>query len=504
MAPAPADHVSRSPSQVQLKISPIAAASNDIPDSHSGVSVRLESPLPHVVPAGTAMALYCAGTAWDVDRPVADLFLTVDGVPHRVRSARMPRFDVPERRSGFWAVLPVRAGLGRCEVIIGALAVGPDGRQTAAELGRIGIEPDRPRRERGDLIAVCLATFEPQPEMFGAQIESLRAQTDPRWTCVISDDFSRPERYAEILRIVGDDERFQVSQAPDRIGFYRNFERALSLAPADAGLLALCDQDDVWYPDKLARLRGAMGAATLVYSDQRLVDERGRVMRDTLWKGRSNNRSSMASMLIANTVTGASALFRREVAEAALPFPDSPGIEFHDHWIALTALALGELAYVPEPLYDYVQHRDAILGKVAQHEPAAPRRRPRLGLPRLRLWRAAYFLGYVPGEIRARTLLLRHGPRMTAAKRRALRRYVASQTSPLAFAWFIARPLRMLAGRSETLGGEWELALGVIWRWLAVRVARIPGWPDRLTLDCRFPDPPHFEQKRLRRWRERI
>jgi hypothetical protein len=113
-------------------------------------------------------------------------------------------------------------------------------------------------------------------------------------------------------------------------------------------------------------------------------------------------------------------------------------------------------------------------------------------------------LGYVPGEVRARTLLLRYRDRLTPAKRRGLERYLAVQSSPAAFAWLLLRPARMLAGRSETLGSEWEIGLGVIWRHLAAIAARLPRWPDRWLLDTRFPDPAHFEQKRLRRWRERV
>src|SRR5205085_2778655 len=105
---------------------------------------------------------------------------------------------------------------------------------------------------------------------------------------------------------------------------YRNFERALRMAPAEAELLALCDQDDRWYPDKLEVLREALGSALLVYSDQRLVDAAGRMVRESLWDGRRNNHTSLASMLIANSVHGAASLFRREVAELALPFPETP------------------------------------------------------------------------------------------------------------------------------------------------------------------------------------
>ena len=401
---------------------------------------------------------------------------------------------MPCRRSGFWGVLPLRAPASAGTVQVGAVTEGGSSSLGAIEVTELP-GPSGPRRP--GLIAICMATFNPDPSLLRTQLDSLRAQTDRNWTCVISDDHSDPDLYAKLEGLVAADDRFMVSRGERRLGFYRNFERALSLAPAEAELFALCDQDDVWHPDKLAVLRGALGSASLVYSDLRLVQPDGRVLRETLWRGRSNNFTNLASMLVANTVTGASALFRREVTELALPFPDCPGMEFHDHWIALVALASGDLAYVDRPLYDYVQHEGAILGMVAGE--TRPRRRRAL---RMRVWRAAYFLGFVQVRMRALTLLLRCGEGITPAKRRVLRRFLAFETSPAAFAWFVLRPARALLGHNETLAGEWELARGIVWRWAAALTA-VSWWPERLELDTRFPDEALFEHTRLRRWRAR-
>lgn len=456
---------------------------------------NLESPLPERVPAGVAMALFCSGTADVRGRPVRKLELSLDGAGHRLNAVRMPRFDMPCRRSGFWGVIPFHAPEtpGRVELRVVT-------EQGAEALGVIDIvaAPARGGSTQPGFIAICMGTFDPDPELLRAQLESLRAQTDTNWTCVISDDHSDPERYAQLEQLVGDDERFSISRAERQVGFYNNFERALRLAPPEAELIALCDQDDVWHPDKLAVLRAALGSAVLVYSDMRLVEPGGRVLRDTLWRGRRNNFTNMASLLLANTVTGAAALFRREVAELALPFPDTPGIDFHDHWIALVALACGQLRYVEAPLYDYVQHKQAVLGKVAGE--ARSRRRPRA--PRVREWRAAYFLGFVPGRIRAVTLLLRCAATLTPAKRRALEWYVATESSPLALAWLVLRPLLALLGRTETLASEWELAPGLMW-WRAAALTASRWWPQRFALDTRLPNAHQFEHRRLRRWRAR-
>jgi glycosyltransferase involved in cell wall biosynthesis len=314
---------------------------------------------------------------------------------------------------------------------------------------------------------------------------------------MISDDHSSPERFAALRDVVAGDERFVVSRSDRRVGFYRNFERALQMAPREAELIALCDQDDRWHPDKLEVLRGALGGAQLVYCDQRLVDADGRVQRETLWAGRRNNHTSLASLLVANTITGAATLFRREVAELALPFPETPGLQFHDHWLGLVALAAGDVAYVDRPLYDYVQHAGAVFGDVTSGEPERPLRTG------LRGGRGAYFLGYLAREVQAQALLARCADRLSASKRRALERYIAADHSPVAFAWLAARSLRVLVGRNETLASERELVHGIAWRWLVPLLAHGARRPGRRPLDASVPDVLSFEQKRLRRWRAR-
>ena len=64
-----------------------------------------------------------------------------------------------------------------------------------------------------------------------------------------------------------------------------------------------------------------------------------------------------------NSVTGMTAVFRRDVARAAQPFPLS-GCRYilHDHWIALVASLLGNVRFIDEPLVDYTQHATNVMG----------------------------------------------------------------------------------------------------------------------------------------------
>lgn len=466
--------------------------------SRDGLETNLESPLPTALPAGTATAVFVAGTCFHRFGRVDGLELVVDGRRSRPAAFGMPRPDVFDAwrlprafRSGFWATVVVEPP---AEIGV-AVRLGGGGEVTVP-LARIdAAEPEPPPRAASGgtpgLVAVCMATYEPERVALGRQVESLRAQSDRNWVCVISDDHSSPERFVDIEAVIGEDSRFTLSRSPRRQGFYGNFERALRMAPAEAELVALCDQDDVWHPDKLAALRAAIGDAQLAYSDQRLVDPEGRVLRESLWVGRRNNHSDIASLLIANTVTGAAMLLRREVVERALPFPDAPGVAFHDHWLALVALASGRIAHVDRPLYDYVQHTGAVFGEVGD----GARPRP---------WRAArgaYFLGYLGRDVFARTLLARCASTLGGDRRRALERFLAAADSPTALAWLAARPLRALWGRNETLGTELDMVRGILWRRLLPALAIGARRPGRRPLDARFPDDGSFRQRRLERWR---
>ena len=356
----------------------------------------LESPLPASLPADTRTAVFVYGTC------AAPVEVSVAGVRRRTE-------QVGDR---FWATVPVRARGSDVEIAVaGNGAIAPLAR---IEVGAPRRPPSLGRPAPEGLIAICMATFEPDMALFRTQIESLRAQTDERWICVVSDDASAPEHFAQIRELLADDPRFLLSRSQERLGFYRNFERALRLAPAEARLLALCDQDDRWWPEKLEVLREAIGGAGLVYSDQRLVDADGRVLRDTLWRGRRNNHTDLVSMLVANTITGAAMMMRREVAELALPFPDTPGHAFHDAWLAAVALAAGEVAYVDRPLYDYVQHRAAFFGSVT-HGPRPRRRRSQA--------RGSYFLRLPASR--------RHGGGAARPLRRAAHARQARRAAPL-------------------------------------------------------------------------
>jgi hypothetical protein len=62
-----------------------------------------------------------------------------------------------------------------------------------------------------------------------------------------------------------------VHEFPERLGFYRNFERILAAVDPSADWIALADQDDHWYPGKLETMAPALESHALVAGQARLL-----------------------------------------------------------------------------------------------------------------------------------------------------------------------------------------------------------------------------------------
>jgi Glycosyl transferase family 2 len=433
---------------------------------------QLETELPAAFAVGGGNCLFLAGSCSSPGRKLERLTVAVDGAEHPLVAHGMPE-PVPH---GFWGFVPFEPVTTGRRVAMELVATLSGGEKARHPLGELELSPAAerlpaaaPGAGAGPLVAVCLATFEPRPDLLRRQLASLREQTHERWVCLVSDDCSSPQAFELLRAEIGEDPRFVLTQAPRRLGAYRNFERALSMVPAASELIALCDQDDRWHPEKLAALIEGIGDASLVYSDMRVLDESGRVTSETFWSYKRNNYRNLASLLIDNTVTGAASLFRPAVLEAALPFPPPLESSHHDHWLAATALVTGRIAYLDRPLYDYVQHRQT----ATPAHPSAERRPAEAG-PRDRLdeGRIAYFKDLCRIVIWARVLSMRGGGTPNRGARRTLRRLsrLAGPREPVP--WLLLRALRPLLGRTETLYSERSLLKAIAWRRLNARRAR--------------------------------
>ncbi|MFK4761396.1 glycosyltransferase [Microbacterium sp. ZW T5_45] len=206
---------------------------------------------------------------------------------------------------------------------------------------------------------IVLAAYEPNPELFARQISSLRAQTVKDWECVISVDGDDSSVRRVVAEAAGDDPRFRVIADGTRLGFYLNFERGLAAVDPATSWVALCDQDDHWYPDKLEKLVPHLDDVALVSGQARLVTHPGEVTTGF------TERRDLGGIMTAlnNQFTGSLCVLRGDLARRSLPFPRmSTRAAAHDHWLAVLAAAQGGTRIIDDVVQDYVQHDSNVFG----------------------------------------------------------------------------------------------------------------------------------------------
>ena len=243
-------------------------------------------------------------------------------------------------------------------------------RLCSAHVERIEREKEISFQSEENLVGIAMATYNPDPILFKKQIESLKDQSHSNWLCLISDDGSDESHFNYILQTVSGDNQFVVRKNLSSVGFYRNFERALAALPSQCSYLAFSDQDDIWKPNKLSQQIINLSSPNdeCVYSDMEIVLYDGTMLSRSFWINRRRSYGSLAGLLLANVASGTSMLFKQRLAKLALPFPATPNLTYHDHWIALLAESCASLKYISDPLVKYIQHGGNHTGALAPPE----------------------------------------------------------------------------------------------------------------------------------------
>ena len=319
-------------------------------------------------------------------------------------------------------------------------------------------DPRQPPPPELPLVSVAMATLDGAP-FLREQLASIEAQSWANLEIVVSDDGST-DGTIDILREHAERGRLRFEVAEQRRGLVRNFERALQLCNGE--LIALCDQDDVWKPHRIATLVRSLGDASLVYCNtEEQLDPAGnayfepRFAQAQEFSRRRGNGRPTKYLLAENWVVSHSVLFRRRLLDVALPIP--AGQRFHDAWIALVAAVDGGIRYVDVHLQLYRNHPASL---TYRSEGNRSRRRSRL---------RALLDGELQNEWQAlraaeldRLASVDSRLDLDAGERRflaTLRRYYGSATPPAraAIAGWVAAPY--FANRCRSLGDRLTIAL---------------------------------------------
>lgn len=229
-------------------------------------------------------------------------------------------------------------------------------------------------------IAILLSIYNGE-KYLAEQIDSLLSQTYKNTLIVIRDDGSRDKSFAIAQKYASlHSSRFHILALDgENKGASGGFAFLMEYVLANKQMLGLekaylmfCDQDDVWYDNKVELQMSAMSLAeresnidntpVLIHCDLEVVSSDKTLIAKSLvsFQGLEIERNRFPNLVISNLVTGCTVLINEALAIKALPISNKAIM--HDWWLAIIAAAFGKLVFLETPLIHYRQHDNNTIG----------------------------------------------------------------------------------------------------------------------------------------------
>jgi len=215
-------------------------------------------------------------------------------------------------------------------------------------------------------IGILLCTYNGE-KYLDEQLCSIAHQTYKNWRIYVSDDGST-DQTIEILQaarqLYGED-RILIVEGPKQ-GPTKNFLSLVSLAKEECEYFAFCDQDDIWYEDKLTRAINFIGCLNttlpaLYCSTTNYISERGRHLQKSY---AFTKPPSFRNALVQSIAGGNTMVLSRTALNLLAQTPASGNLIAHDWWAyILISGSGGYIYYDTRPSLAYRQHSGALVGE---------------------------------------------------------------------------------------------------------------------------------------------
>lgn len=217
-------------------------------------------------------------------------------------------------------------------------------------------------------VVILLATYNGE-QYIRQQLDSLFAQTYQDFRIVIHDDGSTDGTVDIICEYI--------KKYPDKIeiiyghscgGAKTNFMYLLSEVEAD--YYFLCDQDDVWLPEKMElsikKLHDIENEEhkhsqipAIVFTDMYVVDAALNIIADSFirYLGRNPKNTSYTQILIDNPAAGTTMCFNKTLRDLAISSKNVlwENVPMHDAWLLEVGAIYGSVCCIDKPLVYYRQ-----------------------------------------------------------------------------------------------------------------------------------------------------
>ncbi len=202
-------------------------------------------------------------------------------------------------------------------------------------------------------------------------IRSLLEQTWSSWRLIVRDDGSNDGTCQIIQKFTEacPGKIISLNDGKGRLGAAGSF--SVLLENSESNYIMLCDQDDVWFKNKIEITLKAMlrlerehwNIPLMVFTDLTETDEHLNVISTSFMKSQKlfpSVVSDPVKLSALNVVAGCTVMINRTALHCVLPIPS--GFVMHDQWMAVNIARYGRIRFLPVSTIFYRQHSSNVLG----------------------------------------------------------------------------------------------------------------------------------------------
>lgn len=225
------------------------------------------------------------------------------------------------------------------------------------------------------MVAILMATYN-GGKYIKQQIDSIENQTFRDWSLYIRDDGSSDDTLDIIADYVRKD--YRINLIKDNIGSLGTRDQFLHLLKTiDSDYYMFCDQDDVWFQDKIEKSinqiqileNNCPGQAILVGSDCMMCGPNLEIINKSCWNHLRINPQEFLNyngICVYPFVTGASMILNRKARDIvpAIPLGLPKNRPMYDWWVLIQVYKRGVVDLLNEPTRYYRQHANNVSGGI--------------------------------------------------------------------------------------------------------------------------------------------
>lgn len=218
-------------------------------------------------------------------------------------------------------------------------------------------------------LSVALCTYNGS-KYLRKQLDSILSQTYAPDEIIIVDDCSTDNTRNILSEYALANSKIKIYFNEKNLGSNLTFRKAIYLAQGD--FIALCDQDDIWFNNKLEiqmfeimQVNDPYSKPLLHFHDLRLMSDDEIVIEDSFWKLHNFNANTFRfqDLFLFNIVTGCTCIINEQLKINLLK-SDMRNIIMHDYLIALIAYGFGTVLFNNSQLMLYRSHHSSVTTKI--------------------------------------------------------------------------------------------------------------------------------------------